>query len=30
VPTGPGLGFEVDEAFVRGRATEVRVVMNTA
>jgi D-galactarolactone cycloisomerase len=30
VPTGPGLGFEVDEAFVRRRASEVRVVMNTA
>ena len=28
VPTGPGLGFEVDEAFVRRRATEVRVVMS--
>jgi D-galactarolactone cycloisomerase len=27
VPTGPGLGFEVDEAFVRRRASEVRVVM---
>jgi D-galactarolactone cycloisomerase len=30
VPTGPGLGFEVDEAFVRRRATDVRVVMNHA
>lgn len=30
VPTGPGLGFEVDEAFVRRHASEVRVVMNTA
>jgi D-galactarolactone cycloisomerase len=30
VPTGPGLGFEVDEAFVRRRATEVRVVMAKA
>lgn len=29
VPTGPGLGFEVDEAFVRRRASEVRVVMNS-
>ncbi len=28
VPTGPGLGFDVDEAFVRRRAAEVRVVMN--
>jgi L-alanine-DL-glutamate epimerase-like enolase superfamily enzyme len=28
VPTGPGLGFEVDEAFVRRQAQEVRVVMN--
>ena len=27
IPTGPGLGFEVDEAFVRRRASEVRVVM---
>ena len=27
IPTGPGLGFEVDEAFVRRRAKEVRVVM---
>jgi D-galactarolactone cycloisomerase len=30
VPTGPGLGFEVDESFVRRSATEVRVVMNTS
>jgi D-galactarolactone cycloisomerase len=30
VPTGPGLGFEVDEAFVRRRAAEVRVVMSKA
>ena len=30
VPTGPGLGFEVDEAFVRRRASEVRVVMSKA
>lgn len=29
VPAGPGLGFEVDEPFVRRRAEEVRVVMNT-
>jgi D-galactarolactone cycloisomerase len=28
VPTGPGLGFDVDEAFVRRRASEVRVVMS--
>jgi D-galactarolactone cycloisomerase len=28
VPTGPGLGFNVDEAFVRRKASEVRVVMN--
>ena len=27
IPTGPGLGFEVDEAFVRRSASEVRVVM---
>jgi D-galactarolactone cycloisomerase len=27
VPTGPGLGWDVDEAFVRHRASEVRVVM---
>ena len=27
VPTGPGLGWEVDESFVRNRASEVRVVM---
>jgi len=30
VPTGPGLGFEVDEAFVRSRAAEVRVVVDAA
>ena len=30
VPTGPGLGYEVDEAFVRRRASEVRVVMAPA
>ncbi len=30
VPTAPGLGFEVDEAFVRRRASEVRVVMAPA
>ncbi len=30
IPTGPGLGFEVDEAFVRRRASEVRVVMANA
>ena len=30
VPTGPGLGYEVDEAFVRRRASEVRVVMTPA
>jgi D-galactarolactone cycloisomerase len=28
VPIGPGLGFDVDEAFVRRRASEVRVVMS--
>ena len=27
IPTGPGLGFDVDEAFVRRRAKEVRVAM---
>ncbi len=27
VPTGPGLGFDVDETFVRRQAKEVRVVM---
>jgi len=27
MPKGPGLGFDVDEAFVRRRASEVRVVM---
>jgi D-galactarolactone cycloisomerase len=27
VPSGPGLGFDVDEAFVRRRASDVRVVM---
>lgn len=27
IPAGPGLGFEVDEAFVRRRAKDVRVVM---
>lgn len=27
IPTGPGLGFNVDEAFVRRRAKEVRVAM---
>ena len=30
IPTGPGLGFEVDEAFVRRSASEVRVVMANA
>lgn len=30
VPTGPGLGFDVDEAFVRRRAKEVRVAMAAA
>jgi L-alanine-DL-glutamate epimerase-like enolase superfamily enzyme len=30
IPAGPGLGVEVDEAFVRRRANEVRVVMDTA
>ena len=27
IPTGPGLGFDVDESFVRRRAKEVRVAM---
>ena len=26
IPTGPGLGVEVDESYVRGRADEVRTV----
>jgi D-galactarolactone cycloisomerase len=30
VPTGPGLGFEVDEAFVRRQAKDVRVVQSAA
>jgi D-galactarolactone cycloisomerase len=30
IPTGPGLGFDVDEAFVRRRAKEVRVAMANA
>ena len=30
VPTGPGLGVTVDEAFVRRRASEVRIVTAAA